>query len=182
MQCALQSLRGPSSTAIMRRAVPMQRFSSCCRRHPLTDEMPTYDYRCRSCGHTIEVIHSMLDKGPSSCELCGGELKRVFYPTGIIFKGSGFYKTDSRRADRRPSDADGSSSGSPPSSGDGSSATAGSGSSTGGSGSGSGASHDGSGSGGSSSKEGGSGASPAGGGGTSPSAPPRKTSSGSEGD
>ncbi|MGI8871495.1 MAG: FmdB family zinc ribbon protein, partial [Candidatus Limnocylindria bacterium] len=65
--------------------------------------MPTYDYRCRSCGHTIEVIHSMLDKGPSSCGVCGGELKRVFYPTGIIFKGSGFYKTDSRRADRRPS-------------------------------------------------------------------------------
>ena len=58
--------------------------------------MPTYDYQCRSCGHTIEVIHSMTEEGPSTCERCGGELRRVLYPTGIIFKGSGFYKTDSR--------------------------------------------------------------------------------------
>jgi putative FmdB family regulatory protein len=58
--------------------------------------VPTYDYQCRSCGHTIEVIHSMTEEGPRTCERCGGELRRVLYPTGIIFKGSGFYKTDSR--------------------------------------------------------------------------------------
>jgi putative FmdB family regulatory protein len=58
--------------------------------------VPTYDYQCRSCGHTIEVIHSMTEDGPATCERCGGELRRVLYPTGIIFKGSGFYKTDSR--------------------------------------------------------------------------------------
>jgi putative FmdB family regulatory protein len=58
--------------------------------------VPTYDYQCRSCGHTIEVIHSMLEEGPSTCERCGAELRRVIHPTGIIFKGSGFYKTDSR--------------------------------------------------------------------------------------
>jgi len=58
--------------------------------------VPTYDYQCRSCGRTIEVIHSMTEEGPSTCEVCGGELRRVLYPTGIIFKGSGFYKTDSR--------------------------------------------------------------------------------------
>lgn len=58
--------------------------------------MPTYDYQCRQCGHTTEVIHSMLEDGPSACERCGGELRRVFHPTGIIFRGSGFYKTDSR--------------------------------------------------------------------------------------
>ena len=58
--------------------------------------MPTYDYQCRSCGHTIEVIHSMLEDGPTTCEQCGGQLRRVFHPTGIIFRGSGFYKTDSR--------------------------------------------------------------------------------------
>ena len=58
--------------------------------------VPTYDYECRSCGNRIEVIHSMLDDGPSTCEVCGGALRRVIYPTGIIFKGSGFYKTDSR--------------------------------------------------------------------------------------
>ena len=43
-----------------------------------------------------EVIHSMLEDGPTVCERCGGELRRVLYPTGIIFKGSGFYRTDSR--------------------------------------------------------------------------------------
>jgi len=60
--------------------------------------VPTYDYQCRSCGSVTEVIHSMLEDGPSVCERCGGELRRVLYPTGIIFKGSGFYRTDSRAA------------------------------------------------------------------------------------
>jgi putative FmdB family regulatory protein len=58
--------------------------------------VPTYDYQCRSCGSVTELIHSMLEEGPSVCERCGGELRRVLYPTGIIFKGSGFYRTDSR--------------------------------------------------------------------------------------
>ena len=65
--------------------------------------MPTYDYQCRSCGSTTEVIHSMTESGPSVCDRCGGELRRVLYPTGIIFKGSGFYRTDSRKADTTPS-------------------------------------------------------------------------------
>jgi putative FmdB family regulatory protein len=60
--------------------------------------VPTYDYQCRSCGSVTEVIHSMLEEGPAVCERCGGELRRVLYPTGIIFKGSGFYRTDSRDA------------------------------------------------------------------------------------
>ena len=58
--------------------------------------MPTYDYQCRSCGVISEVVHSMLEDGPTKCERCGGQLRRVFHPTGIIFKGGGFYKTDSR--------------------------------------------------------------------------------------
>ena len=58
--------------------------------------MPTYDYQCRSCGVITEVVHSMLDDGPTICELCGGQLRRVIHPTGIIFRGGGFYKTDSR--------------------------------------------------------------------------------------
>ena len=60
--------------------------------------MPTYDYQCRSCGAITELIHSMLEDGPTVCERCGGALRRVLYPTGIIFKGSGFYSTDSRSA------------------------------------------------------------------------------------
>ena len=58
--------------------------------------VPTYDYRCRSCGSVTEVIHSMLEDGPKTCERCGGELRRVLFPSGIIFKGSGFYRNDSR--------------------------------------------------------------------------------------
>jgi putative FmdB family regulatory protein len=58
--------------------------------------VPTYDYQCRSCERVIEVIHSMTSDGPSVCEQCGGTLRRILYPTGIIFKGSGFYSTDSR--------------------------------------------------------------------------------------
>jgi putative FmdB family regulatory protein len=60
--------------------------------------VPTYDYQCRSCGTVTEVIHAMADDGPSVCEVCGGKLRRVLFPTGIIFKGSGFYRTDSRAA------------------------------------------------------------------------------------
>jgi putative FmdB family regulatory protein len=67
--------------------------------------VPTYDYQCRSCGSVTEVIHSMLEEGPSVCERCGGELRRVLYPTGIIFKGSGFYRTDSRSSGTTSSDA-----------------------------------------------------------------------------
>ena len=58
--------------------------------------MPTYDYKCRSCGVITEVVHSMLEDGPTACEHCGGELRRLVSPSGIIFKGGGFYKTDSR--------------------------------------------------------------------------------------
>ena len=62
--------------------------------------MPTYDYQCRSCGNVTEVIHPMTEDGPTTCEICGGPLRRVLYPAGIIFKGSGFYKTDSRSSSR----------------------------------------------------------------------------------
>jgi len=58
--------------------------------------LPTYDYQCRSCGVITEVVHSMIEDGPSVCERCGGDLRRVVHASGIIFRGSGFYKTDSR--------------------------------------------------------------------------------------
>ena len=58
--------------------------------------VPTYDYQCRACGNVTEVIHSMQEDGPSVCELCGGQLRRVLFPSGIIFKGPGFYRNDSR--------------------------------------------------------------------------------------
>jgi putative FmdB family regulatory protein len=80
--------------------------------------VPTYDYQCRSCGSMTEVIHSMLEEGPRVCERCGGELRRVLYPAGIIFKGSGFYRTDSRgngaTSSTEPAAAAGSSTGTAP--------------------------------------------------------------------
>ena len=60
--------------------------------------MPTYDYQCRSCGTTVEVIHGMTEDGPTACAVCGGPLRRVLYLAGIIFKGSGFYRNDARSA------------------------------------------------------------------------------------
>jgi putative FmdB family regulatory protein len=60
--------------------------------------MPTYEYVCRDCGHQFEVFQSFTEEGLTICERCGGSLRKVFYPAGVVFKGSGFYKTDSRAA------------------------------------------------------------------------------------
>lgn len=56
--------------------------------------MPTYEYACRSCGHTFEIVRSMKDDSLTVCPECGGELRKVFAPPTITFKGSGFYATD----------------------------------------------------------------------------------------
>jgi putative FmdB family regulatory protein len=56
--------------------------------------MPVYEYRCKSCGTTHEIEHGFHDKRPTECPTCGGELVRVFHPIGLVFKGSGFHKTD----------------------------------------------------------------------------------------
>lgn len=57
--------------------------------------MPTYGYRC-SRGHQFEVVQRITDKPLAVCPECGAPATRVFYPVGVIFKGQGFYKTDSR--------------------------------------------------------------------------------------
>jgi putative FmdB family regulatory protein len=60
--------------------------------------MPLYDYRCRSCSNVTEVRHGFRETYDGSCPACGSdELARVFNPAGIVFKGSGFYVTDSRK-------------------------------------------------------------------------------------
>ena len=58
--------------------------------------MPTYEYACKQCGEHVEVVQSFYDDPLTTCEHCGGELRKVFGNIGIVFKGSGFYKTDSR--------------------------------------------------------------------------------------
>lgn len=75
--------------------------------------MPTYEYRCRTCGHQFEVQQSFSDDPLTTCEECQGELRKVFAPVGITFKGSGFYKTDNRSGSSKGSSgSSGSSSGS----------------------------------------------------------------------
>jgi putative FmdB family regulatory protein len=60
--------------------------------------MPTYEYACKACGDHLEVVQSFKDDPLTECPKCGGQLRKVFAPIGIAFKGSGFYKTDSRSA------------------------------------------------------------------------------------
>jgi putative FmdB family regulatory protein len=59
--------------------------------------MPTYEYKCKSCGHSFDVVQSMRDDALTECPECGGELRKVFAPPAISFKGSGFYATDHRK-------------------------------------------------------------------------------------
>ena len=58
--------------------------------------MPTYEYACTSCGEHIDVVQSFRDDPLTTCPACGGPLRKVFSSIGVVFKGSGFYKTDSR--------------------------------------------------------------------------------------
>jgi putative FmdB family regulatory protein len=60
--------------------------------------MPTYEYACKSCGEHLEVVQSFKDDALTACPNCDGPLRKVFGSIGIAFKGSGFYKTDSRTA------------------------------------------------------------------------------------
>ncbi len=58
--------------------------------------MPTYEYACKSCGEHLEVVQSFKDAPLTECPACGGSLRKVFGSIGIVFKGTGFYRTDSR--------------------------------------------------------------------------------------
>ena len=58
--------------------------------------MPTYQYACTECGDRSEVVQRFSDDPLTVCSVCGGKLRKVFSPVGIVFKGSGFYRTDSR--------------------------------------------------------------------------------------
>ena len=58
--------------------------------------MPTYEYRCSECGNQFEISQRIDEEPMTVCDRCGGRLRKVFHPAGIVFKGSGFYATDSR--------------------------------------------------------------------------------------
>jgi putative FmdB family regulatory protein len=56
--------------------------------------MPTYEYVCRACSNRFETWQKMTDESLTTCPECGGVIRRVLFPAGVVFKGSGFYKTD----------------------------------------------------------------------------------------
>ena len=58
--------------------------------------MPTYQYACTDCGEPLEVVQSFTDDALTECPACGGRLRKLYNAVGIVFKGSGFYRTDSR--------------------------------------------------------------------------------------
>jgi putative FmdB family regulatory protein len=58
--------------------------------------MPTYQYACSACGHEFELLQSFSEEPISVCPECKGEVRKVYANVGVVFKGSGFYKTDSR--------------------------------------------------------------------------------------
>lgn len=60
--------------------------------------MPLYEYQCTSCAAVTDIRHGFNEATSEACPACGGNLKRQFNPAGIVFKGSGFYVTDSRKA------------------------------------------------------------------------------------
>jgi len=65
--------------------------------------MPRYEYRCKKCDNTFEVVHG-IDDSVEACQSCGGEVRRIFHPLGIVFKGSGFYATDAKKPGNKPTE------------------------------------------------------------------------------
>lgn len=60
--------------------------------------MPTYQYRCTECGHDLEAVQKFSDAALTECPNCHGQLRKIFNAVGVVFKGSGFYRTDSRKS------------------------------------------------------------------------------------
>ena len=65
--------------------------------------MPTYEYACSECAERLEVVQRFADDPLTLCPACGGRLRKVFSPVGVVFKGSGFYRTDNRP--KKPSES-----------------------------------------------------------------------------
>jgi putative FmdB family regulatory protein len=76
------------------------------------DPVPTYQYACTDCADRVEVVQKFTDDPLTVCASCGGRLRKVFSPVGIVFKGSGFYRTDSRSAPKSAEPATSSANGS----------------------------------------------------------------------
>lgn len=60
--------------------------------------MPIYDYRCTACGNEVEVVHGIHAEGPTTCTVCGGQMRKALSPPAIHFRGGGWAKKDARAA------------------------------------------------------------------------------------
>jgi len=69
--------------------------------------MPTYEYQCKTCRQHFERVQRFSDAPITECPHCGGEVRRVIHPAGVIFKGTGWYKTDSRKGGDGEAKSDG---------------------------------------------------------------------------
>src|SRR5436190_952614 len=96
MGCSPSTTPGSSDLPAVSDPLPIIRF------------VPTYEYACLSCGTHVEVYQRFADPPLTACGVCGGPLRKVFHPAGILFKGSGFYVTDSRGGKRSAAAAGGS--------------------------------------------------------------------------
>ncbi|MGW4318005.1 FmdB family zinc ribbon protein [Streptomyces sp. NPDC004684] len=92
--------------------------------------MPTYQYQCTECGEGLEAVQKFTDDALTECPNCSGRLKKVFSAVGIVFKGSGFYRNDSRGSSSSSSPASSKSSSSSSTSGSSGSSSSGSSSSS----------------------------------------------------
>lgn len=63
--------------------------------------MPTYSYQCTECGDRFDIVQAFTDDALTTCEKCSGRLRKLFNSVGVVFKGSGFYRTDSREAAKK---------------------------------------------------------------------------------
>jgi putative FmdB family regulatory protein len=72
--------------------------------------VPTYSYACTECDNRFDVVQSFTDDTLTTCEKCSGRLRKLFNSVGVVFKGSGFYRTDSRESGKKSSSSNGSSS------------------------------------------------------------------------
>jgi putative FmdB family regulatory protein len=63
--------------------------------------VPTYSYECTECGNRFDIVQAFTDDTLTTCEQCSGRLRKLFNSVGIVFKGSGFYRTDSREAGKK---------------------------------------------------------------------------------
>ena len=67
--------------------------------------MPTYSYACTECDNRFDAVQAFSDDALTTCEKCSGRLRKLFNSVGIVFKGSGFYRTDSRESAKKTSDS-----------------------------------------------------------------------------